>query len=284
MTTNPISDLQKLTNKSIIELFSIELKPDIHYTKKSFDTTYQQSAETITVALATAFLELSVGDLINLEFSVAAEAPTAPVAISGIYTVDTVTSSNFTVKALNTLATAGKVKGVVNAKITNSQRQPTIFLFHSGINIKDKSNIIWQNNKYTRMPCEASGFKYSGKGTLPRPTITFSNLLGSISSILADTNLITPFIDMQTAKVTRIRTLAKFLDAENFPSNVNPFGTPDPLTEMPREVYFIDKKSLENRDVVQFELISSFDLSGVGAPKKLVSRADFIGVGTFVNF
>ena len=279
MTTNPISDLQKLTNKSIIELFSIELKPDIHYTKKSFDTSYQQTAETIRVNLATAFLELSVGDLVNLEFS-----GSGAVAISNIYTVDSVTSTHFFVKALNSQTVSGQVKGVVNAKVINSQRQPTIFLFHSGINIKDKSDIIWQNNKYTRMPCEASGFKYSAKGTLPRPTITFSNLLGSISSILADTNLITPFIDMQTAKVTRIRTLSKFLDSVNFPSNVNPFGTPDPLTEMPREVYFIDKKSLENREVVQFELVSSFDLSGVGAPKQLVSRADFVGVGTFVNF
>ena len=34
----PTSALQGLTNKSIIELFSIELKPDVHYTKKSFVT------------------------------------------------------------------------------------------------------------------------------------------------------------------------------------------------------------------------------------------------------
>ncbi len=281
--SNPVAELQQLTNKSIIELFSIELKPDVHYTKKSFDVTYQQSAETITVNLATAFVELSVGNLINLEFSAAPEAPTATVAISGIYTVDTVTSSNFTVKALNTLATAGRVKGVVNAKVINSQRQPTIFLFHSGINMKYKSDIIWQNNKYTKMPCEASGFKYSGQGKLPRPTLTFSNLLGTITSILQLTNQTTPFSDLSTAKVTRRRTLARFLDAENFPSNINPFGTPDPLTEMPKEIYFIERKVTENRDIVQFELISTFDLAGIGAPKKLVTRADFIGVGTFLN-
>ena len=29
----PTSALQGLTNKSIIELYSVELKPDIHYTK-----------------------------------------------------------------------------------------------------------------------------------------------------------------------------------------------------------------------------------------------------------
>ena len=49
-------------------------------------------------------------------------------------------------------------------------------------------------------------------------------------------------------------------------------------------MYFIDKKTTENRDIVEFEMVTSFDLAGVGAPKKLVTRDDFAGVGTFVNF
>ena len=97
-------------------------------------------------------------------------------------------------------------------------------------------------------------------------------------------NKTTPFIDLQRAKVIRRRTLSRFLDATNFPSNVNPYGTPDPTAELPREVYFIDKKQTENRNIVEFEMVSSFDLAGVGAPKKLVTRDDFAGVGTFVNF
>tara|TARA_R100000697_G_scaffold41946_1_gene54729 strand:- start:57 stop:467 length:411 start_codon:yes stop_codon:yes gene_type:complete len=135
------------------------------------------------------------------------------------------------------------------------------------------------------MPCEAKGFKYSGQGKLPRPTLTFSNLLGTITSILQLTNQTTPFSDLSTAKVTRRRTLARFLDEENFPSNINPYkvGSVDPTAEMPREIYFIERKVTENRDIVQFELISTFDLAGIGAPKKLVTRADFIGVGTFLN-
>ena len=61
-------------------------------------------------------------------------------------------------------------------------------------------------------------------------------------------------------------------------------ATPDPTAELPKEVYFIDKKATENRNIVEFEMVSSFDLAGVGAPKKLVTRDDFKGVGTFVNF
>ena len=120
---------------------------------------------------------------------------------------------------------------------------------------------------------------------MPRPTITFSNLLGTITAILQLTNQTTAFSDLAGAKVTRRRTLARFLDEVNFPSNVNPYkvGSVDPTAELPREVYFIERKTIENKNIVQFEMVGSFDLFGVAAPKKLVTRADFAGVGTFVN-
>jgi len=49
---------------------------------------------------------------------------------------------------------------------------------------------------------------------------------------------------------------------------VNPYGTPDPTAEFPREIYYIDRKTTENRDVVEFELAAAFDLAGVRAPKR----------------
>ena len=96
-------------------------------------------------------------------------------------------------------------------------------------------------------------------------------------------NKTTPFSDLQGAKVTRRRTLSRFLDAVNFPSSINPYGTPDPSAELPQEIYFIERKVTESRDIVQFELVSTFDLIGIGAPKKLVTRADFPLVGTLQN-
>ena len=159
-------------------------------------------------------------------------------------------------------------------------------LFHSGNNMKDSLDILWQSNTYSRMPVKADGFKYSGKGKLPRPTLTLSNLLGTITAILQLTNQITALSDLAGAKVTRRRALSQDLDEVNFPSSVNPYksGSVDPSAELPREVYFIERKTIENRNIVQFELLSSFDLFGISAPKKLVTRADFRGVGTFVNF
>ena len=44
---------------------------------------------------------------------------------------------------------------------------------------------------------------------------------------------------------------------------------------------FIDRKNVENREMVVFELAASFDLDGVRLPKRQVLPADFPGVGTF---
>ena len=103
----------------------------------------------------------------------------------------------------------------------------TIYRFHSGSNLNANGKIVWDGNEYLRFPIQASGFAFQ-KGQLPRPMITISNATGLISSILLTVNETTTGNDLTGATVTRIRTLAKFIDAVNFPGNTNPFGTPDP--------------------------------------------------------
>lgn len=160
-----------------------------------------------------------------------------------------------------------------------------IYRFHAGTNLVNNGEVVWQGNAYLRFPVEADGFEYSGKGTLPRPTLRVSNILGSITAIL----LSLPN-GLEAAKVTRIRTLARYLDAANFPASgdilltedsfsllleddgsilsepLNP--TEDISAEFPREIYYIDRKSAENRELVEFELASVFDLAGVRLPKR----------------
>ena len=63
---------------------------------------------------------------------------------------------------------------------------------------------------------------------------------------------------------------------------VNPLGTPDPTAEFPQEIYKIDRKSAENRTVVQFELAAVFDLAGIRAPKRQCTRTEFPSIGTFI--
>ena len=62
-----------------------------------------------------------------------------------------------------------------------------------------------------------------------------------------------------------------------------PYGTPDPTAEFPQEIYFLDRKITENRDVVQWEAISALDLVNVKLPKRIATRDIFPGIGTFVG-
>ena len=158
----------------------------------------------------------------------------------------------------------------------------TTYRFHAGTSLKDNGEIIWNGQAYTRFPVQAEGFKY-GKGQLPRPTLTFSNAFGTLSAILLTVNAITRGNDLTGATVKRIRTKARFLDAANFPSNVNPYGTPDPTAEGKQEIFQIDRKSAENRTVVTFELAAVFDMAGVRAPKRQCTRKEFPSIGLIIS-
>ena len=155
----------------------------------------------------------------------------------------------------------------------------TVYRFHAGSTLKENGEIVWAGNTYQRFPIQAEGFAFQ-KGQLPRPTLTVSNALGTITAILLNVNTTTTGNDLTGATVTRIRTLARFIDAVNFPSNVNPYGTPDATAEFPQEIYKIDRKSAENREFVQFELAAVFDLAGIRAPKRQCTRAEFPSIGT----
>lgn len=166
------------------------------------------------------------------------------------------------------------------------------YYFHAGLN-ELLTDIIWNGQAYQPLPIEADGFEYSGNGQLPRPKLRAANVLGTITTLLS----LLPE-GLEGAKVTRIRTLKRFLDEENFPSAevllledgsyllyedgtqifleaINP--TADPYAEWPREIYYVDRKSAETRDVVEFELASAFDLAGVRAPKRqCVTRCQWV--------
>jgi lambda family phage minor tail protein L len=297
----------------------------------------------------------------------------------------------------------------------------TIYRFHNGANLNANGEVVWAGNSYLRFPIECTGFEFTGTGTLPRPTISVSNIFGTLTAIMQDVNQTTVGNDLNGAKLTRIRTLARYLDAANFapttttttstqtvadpsdaetvtytvtvanvggsnifvingsnnpvitmkrgstyifnladgtnathplriksdaggeqtttvsgtpgqagatvtyspaypgaPSDLryycsshgnamgntitmnnpntiqqqttsssttqtNPYGTPDPTAEFPQEIYFLDRKVSENRDIVQWEAISALDLVNVKLPKRIATRDIFPGIGTFVG-
>ena len=295
----------------------------------------------------------------------------------------------------------------------------TIYRFHNGANMNANGEVVWAGNSYLRFPIECNGFEFGSTGTLPRPRISISNIFGTITAIMQDINTTTVGNDLNGAKFTRIRTLARFLDAVNFapqtvtststqtvadpadgetvtytvtvanvggsnifvingvnnpvitmkrgstyifnladatnathplriksdaggeqttivsgtpgqagatvtyqpaypgaPSDLryycsthgnamgntitmnnpntiqetttsssatqtNPYGTPDPTAEFPQEIYFLDRKITENRNLVTWEAQSALDLVNVKLPARIATKELFPGIGAF---
>tara|TARA_B100000700_G_scaffold40460_1_gene41023 strand:- start:5809 stop:6669 length:861 start_codon:yes stop_codon:yes gene_type:complete len=254
---------------------------------------------------------------------------------------------------------------------TGAYISPGIKYFFSGVN-KESTKIIWGGVSYDALPIVVEGIESKVKGSLPRPTLTISNLFGFMTNIL---NQVNNYIDPDTgkdnigqdlieARLTRIRTLAKYIDDANFgdtnmvngitathysaaggavevtmpgtnpgfkekdyiyfdatsgdspdgryqitdpivqssneyvlkfitPGNAfdlqedciikiqNPYGVASPTTKFPDDVYFINRKTIENLETVQFELRSILDLTRLKLPKRQVLRKEFPGVGDF---
>jgi len=135
------------------------------------------------------------------------------------------------------------------------------YRWHNGANANVNGNIVWNGNSYVRLPIKADGFEYSNTGTLPRPTLTISNLDGVMTTLLLLVNATTSGNDLGGATVKRIRTLKKYLDGET---------AADPHAKFPDEIWYVDRKASENRDSVSFELASKFDLAGVMIPKRQI--------------
>ncbi|HAF44711.1 MAG TPA: phage minor tail protein L [Gallionellaceae bacterium] len=135
---------------------------------------------------------------------------------------------------------------------------PQKLYFHAGTN-EIAAPIVWQTNTYAPMPIEASGFEWSGKGQLPRPKMKISNVLGEVGAYAA------LYDALSGAKITRRKTLAKYLDGVNFPSG-NPYA--DPSQAFPDEIWFIDRMASENPIFMEFELACPFDVAGINLPSR----------------
>lgn len=130
-----------------------------------------------------------------------------------------------------------------------------ILRFHAHL---QSTSIFWQGNEYKPWPIQAAGFERTSDAQQPSPTLTVADINGTISALCVYLD------DMVGAKVTRRRTLAKYLDAVNFPGG-NPGA--DPTAEMDVEIWRIEQKSDEQPGLtVEFTLSSPLDFGGQQAP------------------
>jgi lambda family phage minor tail protein L len=145
-----------------------------------------------------------------------------------------------------------------------------IFHFYAGTDELNQP-ISFKGDSYLPLPIMAEGFVVTGKGELPRPRLKVANLNGGISALCIAYN------DLLQAKVIRRRTYAKFLD-----------GMPDATGEpqLPDEVFFVDRKVSENKEVVEFELSTPLDVDGISLPRRqiLVNQCSFTYRGPDCGF
>jgi len=129
-----------------------------------------------------------------------------------------------------------------------------LYQFHAGTNALTQP-IVWQGVTYTALPIMVECFTYDGQGALPRPKLNVANVTKLMSSFVVN------YQDMVGAHVVRKRTFAKYLDGQ---------PTADPDVQFPDEWWVIDKKSAENRLLIEWELSSPFDTEGVVVPARTV--------------
>ena len=156
----------------------------------------------------------------------------------------------------------------------NPDSVTTTYCWHSGMTAAGAGSIVFNSKTYTPMPIEAEGFdqKSGQNDAIARPVLRVSNLLSTVSTILIEVNKITPGNDLINAKLTRIETLAMFLDGES---------TANTAATSRNQVFIVDRKSVENREVVEFELSAIWDLPNFKIPARQVLPRQFPGVGSF---
>jgi lambda family phage minor tail protein L len=118
----------------------------------------------------------------------------------------------------------------------------------------DGANVSFGGIEYQAIAIAASGFEINTNGQLPTPTLRVSNVYGLITSLVGAVD------DLVGARLTRRRTLIKYLDGQ--PSE-------DPDTAYPDDIWYIERKVREDKLEVEFQLASSFDLEGLQLPGRL---------------
>lgn len=121
-------------------------------------------------------------------------------------------------------------------------------------------SVWWQGLEYSAWPTQIEGLEDSTDGSTAQPKLTVANLNSSITALCL------AYDDMLQAKVIVHDTLKHYLDARNFTGG-NP--TADPTQEK-LSVFYIDSKSQENNQLVEFTLSSPMDLQGEMLPKRQI--------------
>lgn len=155
---------------------------------------------------------------------------------------------------------------------TDDNEDERILRFHNSINFLEQGqSIYFRGKRFHPTPFKMDGFEATMQGTIPKPRMGIAVHEVGVKPLSIFKSKLRELDDLVGAKLTRYKTFAKFIDFENFKEGEVPQGfTPGVNAEFPREVYYIERKSNENRYVMEFELSSRLDVEGVRLPRRII--------------
>lgn len=114
-------------------------------------------------------------------------------------------------------------------------------------------NIVTFNGvNYFPLPVEFDGEQHPGDGQMPRPKIRVSNINKTFIAALNSYN------DLVGCKLTRKRTFEKYLD-DGISADAN--------AQFPEDIYYIERKTRQNKYLIEWELKAAVDIEGVFIPR-----------------
>ncbi|WP_151777153.1 phage minor tail protein L [Acinetobacter brisouii] len=126
-------------------------------------------------------------------------------------------------------------------------------------------NIVWNGEVFEPMALQVDGLEMNATGKASSPTLTMSNNIGGVQCAVSAYCL--QFEDFAGAKLKVIRTLAKYLDAENFADG----NTTADVNESKTQIWYIEQKTSENAQQVSFELSNPVDFEGQQIPVRNIT-------------
>lgn len=122
-------------------------------------------------------------------------------------------------------------------------------------------SIVWQGNEYDPHPYELTNLALSSEGSQPTPTLSVGNVLNYVTALCLE------YDDLVKARVRIHTTFKKYLDAVNWVQG-NPDANPN---EERVQLFYINAKTSETRQQVDFELCSPFNLQSLQLPTRQIT-------------
>lgn len=147
----------------------------------------------------------------------------------------------------------------------------SFFRFHNAPKLINQ-NIVWRNKVYYPIPISATDYAQKGDGTLPKPKLSMTVTDAGLSVFRDFKTQLQIIGDLAGAKVTRYRTFASKLAESNFPDGLPNGFDPDENCELSREVFYIERKTVEDKYTLGFELSSPLDFEHVYLPSSIITN------------